>query len=263
MIRTLENLAKNFYDGICYYAANLLAIPLRPIFTYERNDNPTIKRGDLSTTYRSLSASISERLPPKVFTVSDSVDAVVILADLMLVQGFREVNRMYNLTQEGTYFILEIGGAHIPGVALELVKGSIDVYFFIPRQLHPRFKDAIKYWQDLYQREKCTARRTIGYATAIDLHRENLFKFLYRDEIVTTDSFPSVERLRELGIKRIVYLFESGEALGPIPVQNLGRYSMPKIKPHIKKLLSDYAKHFPLTMFNIDPRYQVHQQLNS
>jgi hypothetical protein len=227
---------------------------LTPLFPLTEED-PLVEEGDTSVIYGSKTESLPQLLTPSVFTVERYTNARIVNDDLDLIHGLdvvlgtgpgfapkmsdKEIEKLkrlrekfkdvdlpeYELTPnlgnnvpndfKNTYFVVNIGHAHLLGVAYKLMQKGIDCSFVLQEGTSARFKEAAKYWARRYKDQKENLDEIIGYATLIDCHRND--PVMVGGEItnpkeergLSRDLFPTVDKLRELGIEKIMYLKES------------------------------------------------------
>lgn len=134
------------------------------------------------------------------------------------------------------YFIVDVGHAHLPGIAKNFLDKNIDCYFVIPERINNRFHETIKYWAKGYETAKSKIISPKSYATFIDCHRQNKF---------STIDFPTSKRLEELGIKRVIY-FNEAKVGSSLRIETQGE---------MKPILKEYQnKGFDVGIYGIDPR---------
>ena len=168
---------------------------------------------------------IPEMLPEEAFGVSVDIPAQILWDDAQLIEGFRKLGggdsvlhyefypnrtspRKRKMKFDGTYFVVNIGHAHLPGIAVELARNGIESYFSIAGPIHPRFKEAIKYWAGEYHKINSTRGRFTGLATLTDHHRNCIGTPDEEWYDLPRGAFPSEEQLRHLGIERVIFLDE-------------------------------------------------------
>ena len=158
--------------------------------------------GDLRNIYRSKTSTIPEVTPENIFSVSDSTEAMILDDDRRLIDGAQMHLEWLEKRGEieNSYFIIDIGAAHLPGVALLLSTYGVDCSFVIPEERHSRMKETLKYWGADYEAVKSSINNPKSFATLIDCHR---------DYKLDTKDFPSTEKLKGLGIKRVFLLKEA------------------------------------------------------
>lgn len=158
---------------------------------------------DLKEIYGSKGAHLPELLDR--FGTGISVDTMIEQDDNQLINGFREVARRFDIQYEGTYFIVDIGAAHLPGVALDLLRKGIDCSFYLPHNAINRLDETSRYFAKEYERAKASMERPKGYASMIDIHRNDS----NRSGELPESAFPTAEKLQRLGINNVVYLCEA------------------------------------------------------
>ncbi|MBT5022455.1 hypothetical protein HOK51_04835 [Candidatus Woesearchaeota archaeon] len=214
---------------------------LNPAYPLQ-NNSPHINFGDLRPIYASRTRAIPEKLDEEIFLVDDETPARIMEDDLEFFEGMsrifgtepgfyfksdeypaRSVGQdklrglnflkqwscgIYNSptpkTFENTYLIVDVGHAHLAGLAYVLRKNGVDCSFFISEKPHDRMREALKYWAGKMDIE--SDRSVYGYATMIDIHRGS---GLDKKGLLPKDAFPIPEKLKELGIERVIYLSES------------------------------------------------------
>jgi hypothetical protein len=168
---------------------------------------------DLSQVYRSRTQRLPEDLNRNVFNVEDSVDAQLEeWLDNGVINNLASVIEEAGIPFDGTYFIVDVGGPHLPGIGKHFLENGIDPYFLILIDDIPRMQETLKFWQDEYADAKARLDNPRGYATLIPGHRrssmdEPPYSFL-------PSSFPTAEQLVDLGIERVVYMNEGTK--GPL-----------------------------------------------
>lgn len=161
---------------------------------------------DYTEIYRSKTGRLEEALTPESF-ITDAKPQIY-PDDLLFIRGLDNVTFRENIPFKDTYFVIDIGHTHLPGIGVSLMNQGIDVSYFLPKQSHPRIQKTISFYADKQKIAKDNLREILGYATLIDCHRASILKeypFYFLDDKV----LPNPDKLRELGIKRVVYLDES------------------------------------------------------
>ncbi len=111
-----------------------------------------------------------------------------------------------------TYFIVDVGHAHLPGVAVALQQRGVDCSFVIQDSINPRFQQALKYWAATYNNGRSIPLQPRRMATFLDCHRadgsdDNLTYDVHDNWI--HNYLPSVDQLRSSGINRVCVLLEA------------------------------------------------------
>lgn len=164
---------------------------------------------NLSTVYRSKTRFLSEVLNADVFEIEDSVEGRCNEDDLGLITKFEEIVREQIIPYAGTYFIINIGHAHLVGIGEHLLRQGVEPYFMIPGKAHARMQQTLKYWRKNYESAKQKLETLVGFATLIDCHRDE-----YDERYSLTElAFPSPQKLKKAGIKRVVYMNEGSGIL--------------------------------------------------
>lgn len=251
-------------------------------------DSPLVVAGDLRDVYASQVGRVPEILDEESFRVGEDTEARIGWDDLDFLQGlhnmvgdgdfilgseieFRLAHKKggYGIIEisckgspevkdefQDTYFIVDVGHAHLVGVAYELLKKGVDPSFVLHEKVNPRFGEALKYWARRYQKARNPERDIRGYATMVDCHR---------DTEVPEEVFPTADRLRELGVKRVVLLKESAafrNACNPIdnfpwnhPDALKPRLGVEDSAPDIEPSLESYVEAgIPVSVMGIDNR---------
>lgn len=187
---------------------------------------------DISNTYKSRTRAIPEELSRDVFDIDASLEGKLIEKyDL----GFR--NRLNNVMQdgqipfEGTYFIVDIGHAHLVGVGEELTRQGIESYFMIPGKANARMQETLKYWKQDYEVAKDNLENPKGYATLIDCHRDGNPIKPDGGYSLLPSAFPTAEKLKELEVKRVVFMNEGRSKLE----KPYGAYASRELRQVIEK----------------------------
>ncbi len=199
--------------------------------------------GDLSKVYESKFHLLPEVLDPFSFQVTSTQPALVVKDDFQLIEGYWSFLK-YKMRND--YLIVDIGHAHLPGVAYNLLSSNIiDCYFAIPQPINKRFHETIKYWALEYDVKKRQCETPEGLATLIDIHRNDSTENQRHKYQLNSSHFPSAKRLKELGIERIVYLSES-------PV---GFVEQPIFPEDLAPILKTYqTEGLPIVEYGIDAR---------
>ena len=189
---------------------------------------------NLARTYRSKTHALPEALNEKTFNVSNSVEGALIEAyDLGFISRLHDVMKKKKIPYEGTYLIIDIGHAHLVGIADYLLRHEVEPYFMIPGKANDRIKEALKYWKNSYEDAKRCSSTPKGFATLFDCHRDTGLGLNGEYNLLST-AFPTPEKLMELGISRVFYANEGdGELEKPY-----GAYATEDVKNVIK----DYEK---------------------
>ncbi len=109
----------------------------KELYTFT-SSNPLIDEGDLRDVYASKTKKLPEVLNEEAFTVNSNQKAQALRDDMELRGGTNIVlSRIEDLSD--IYFIIDIGHAHLPGVAEMLVEYGIDCSFVIPGNINERF----------------------------------------------------------------------------------------------------------------------------
>lgn len=156
-------------------------------------------------SYKSKFSLFPEALCDKMF-INDSTENILTDDEYYYLSSYDAISGE-EIPIDETYFIVDIGHAHLPAVAYQFIKLRINVYFFIPYQTHPRMCETIAFFSELYTEKKTNFSKPRGYATLIDTHRHDSKDYGKTYDLLK-NSFPSVDVLRSLGIKRVVYLNE-------------------------------------------------------
>lgn len=176
-------------------------------------NNPLIEYGNFSNLYRSKTQTLPEILDNASFHVNKNVIAQTTVDDARFgIEASKFISPLEDLSQ--TYIFVDIGHAHLPPVAIALVSHGIDAHFMIPGHIHDRFKESLKYWADEFKAAQEKMASPVAYATLADCHRDGI-EPTYE---LTTDQLPSANKLKELGIKKIICLTEAqaGEFYTPV-----------------------------------------------
>ena len=174
---------------------------------------PLVEEGDLRDVYRSKTQTLPEILNSTSFYVNKEVIAQTSNVDVEF--GKEAINVISALDDlPGTYIFVDIGHAHLPSVAAALASYGVDTHFVIPGKIHNRFKETLKYWAREFKTTQDKIESPVTYATLVDGHRSGI-EPTYE---LTESQLPSVERLRELGITKVICLTErkAGDVYKPI-----------------------------------------------
>lgn len=210
-------------------------------------NNPLIEEGDFSSIYRSKTQTLPEILDNASFHVNKEVIAQTTVDDARFgIEASKFISSLENLSQ--TYIFVDIGHAHLPPVAIALVSHAIDTHFMIPGHIHDRFKESLKYWADEFRAAQEKMVSPVAYATLADCHRDGI-EPTYK---LTTNQLPSANKLKELGIKKIICLTEA----------KTGEFYTPKFYPEEvpiwEILMMDYENQgLQLQFRGIDPRDRI------
>lgn len=154
--------------------------------------------------YRSKFSEIPEALYEEIFINEEKGN--IYEDDRLFCNAITEIIRVKNINIKDTYFIVEIGHAHLPGIAVEFLKLNFDVYFFIPSYAHPRMKETIAYFSGNHIQNKVLLRKPInGYVTLLDCHRHDYSNKEYN---LNQSSLPTAKFLKKKGITKIILLNE-------------------------------------------------------
>jgi hypothetical protein len=195
---------------------------------------PLIEEGDLRNVYSSKTRRLPEILDEKAFTVRSNQKAQILEDDMELRDGVRDILLEID-DLPGSYLIVDIGHAHLPGVAEMLEDFGIECYFVIPGKISDRFQETSKYWAKDFKAKKDRLNPQ-GYATLVDIHREYSLKKEY---------FPTPEKLKQLRIKEIIYLTEA-------PV---GKFPDAPIVKDLENIFQSYqTAGFKIKAYGIDKR---------
>ncbi len=193
--------------------------------------SPLVDDGDLSFVYGSKTKAIPEVLDKGAFAVTSGQPAELMDDDLQLVDGVTEMLHGFGDIKD-TYFIVDVGHAHLPGIATLLAENDIECSFVIPGKINPRFQNTLKYWAKAFSEKKARLDKPVGYASMIDAHRDETFCEDHSSYELLPRDFPSAEKLKELGIKKVVYMNEGG----------VGKYSKVPDIHELSKLMKNYKK---------------------
>jgi len=83
----------------------------------------------------------------------------------------------------------------------------------IPGKANQRMQETLKYWAVKYQEAKNSLDSPKGFATLVDCHRDGTWIEHDNEYSLTKSAFPSADKLRELGIKRVFYMNEGRKKL--------------------------------------------------
>lgn len=160
-----------------------------------------------TTAYKSKSGELEEALSKDIF-ISDAEPSIR-EDDTLMIEGMKEVMQRDDIPVEGTYFIVDVGHAHLPGLGLELRRLGVDTTYFLPLCGTMRMRNTVAYFAQAQQIAKDNLDTVLGYATLIDCHRDDAFPADLPRYSLTGIALPSADKLRELGITRIVYFSEA------------------------------------------------------
>ncbi len=162
---------------------------------------------DYRDIYRSKTGILPERLAEEVF-VNDAKPQVI-EDDRLFCEGLHEVLTRDQIPFDSTYFIVDIGHAHLIGVGVELLKKGVDVSYFIPSKANCRMPQAVAYHADENLEARASMSNPIGFATLLDFHRNDYIDTSMRYQLPES-ALPTADKLAQLGIKRVVHLSERG-----------------------------------------------------
>ncbi len=160
---------------------------------------------DYREIYRSKTGTLPERLAEEVFV--NNANPQVIKEDRLFSEGLHEVLTRDQIPLDSTYFVVDIGHAHLVGIGVELLKKGVDVAYFIPSKANGRLPQAVAYHADENLEAKTSIGVPIGFATLLDLHR-NDYNDMSMRYTLPENVLPTATELRKLGIKRVVHLSE-------------------------------------------------------
>jgi len=169
---------------------------------------------DLSDSYRSKTHTLPEELNTHVFNIDSSIEGKLIEKyDVGFRTRLNDVMQEEGIPFDGTYFIIDIGHAHLVGVGENLMRQGIDSYFIIPGKANDRMKETLKYWESNYEEAKNGLENPRGFATLIDCHRDGNTIEPDGGYSLLPSAFPTAEKLKELEVKRVVYMNEGRSKL--------------------------------------------------
>ncbi len=228
--------------------------PIRPghksEFQIFRNSEPVVNEGNIASVYEQPQKILPQRLEPTAFQVEAGIASQALNDDMDLRGGMsiffsREKGKSPNTAQSRTYYVVDAGLAHLPGLYEMMLGYNIDPAMVITETpKHTRFQETLKYWSTSVarSRSKMEDDKVDGFATLVDCHRE---KPVDRELIPTADS------LRSLGVTRVVYLSES-------PV---GEYSANVYPKDIEKPMTEFKEAgFAVESFGIDRKQGFRKQ---
>jgi hypothetical protein len=160
-----------------------------------------------TSIYESKTGELEEALATDIF-INDANPSIE-EDDTLFLEGLNEVIQRDKISFQGTYFVVDVGHAHLPGLGVELLKNKVDVSYFLPCDTVKRIRETIAYFATDHEGAKKKLEDVVGYATLIDCHRVDEFidKKLPRYSL-SPSVLLSPEKLRKLGLSRIVYLSE-------------------------------------------------------
>lgn len=205
-------------------------------------------------TYRSKNRILPEALNPDVFTIDDSVASRISECDNNFVKELEERISKEGIPYEGTYFIINIGHAHLVGVAEYLMRQGVEPYFMIPGLAQPRIKEALRFWEKAYCHAKENLGKPRGLATLIDCHRDTAEGSNFDIEPncqgyrLLPAALPSASELRNLSIKKVIYLGETTITKIDKPY---GVFHTEDLKQRIENYEAEGIK---IEQYGIDPR---------
>lgn len=168
---------------------------------------------DTSVVYRSKTSSLPEALNKEVFQLEDSVEGKIIQKyDLGFRTRLDDVVKGLRVPYEGTYFLIEVGHAHLVGIAEFLIRQGVEPYFMIPGDANSRMQETLRYWLKEYESAKSRLNLPKGFATLVDCHRETIVE-PEGEYYLTHLAFPSAKKLKSLGINRVFYMNEGRNKL--------------------------------------------------
>ena len=93
---------------------------------------------DLSTIYQSKTQKLPEVLNNGLFDVDDSIEAKIEgRLDNGIIDNLSSAISHNGIPIEGTYFIINVGGPHLPGIGKFLIEQGVDPHFFVPSPFFP------------------------------------------------------------------------------------------------------------------------------
>ena len=197
-----------------------------------------IEEGDLRETYRSKFGFLPEALDHASFRVNYGCPAKIMEADLKIREGLLEAFCEFGVDPK-PYFIVNLGHAHLLGIADFLVEILVDCNFVLPDLTCDRFHETAKYWAGKFKDKKEKMVEPKGFASLVDAHRKKR---------IDRSLFPEKKDLERLGVERVIYLMEG--RVGPHP-----NYLSPAgASPLSDVPLSEYSKDFPIEVWGIDLR---------
>ena len=154
------------------------------------------EEGDLVDIYSSKNSLIPQIMPNEALRISRETQARIYEDDLL----FFDSLRYRDFLGPNTYYIVDIGHAHLPGLLYFLADAKIDCSFMIPGSINPRFSETAKYWAGRVKEAQEKIGAPLSYATLIDSHRTYSLGIKH---------FPSAELLLQLGIYEVLYFIEN------------------------------------------------------
>jgi len=194
---------------------------------------------DYRPFYKSKTGALPESLNPDIFVNSACRKATIEDEDYRDAIG--RIIKTQNIQLDGTYFIVDIGHAHLPAVAHRLQYFNVDISFMIPGYANPRMSETIAFYSrgNLIQIPGLFNIKTPNaYATLIDCHRNDQNGNNYE---LDASSLPPMDILKRLGITNIVYLNE-----GDFEVK------IDKFPKDLEKSIEDYRKELKISGFGIN-----------
>jgi hypothetical protein len=178
--------------------------------TPPHSKEPLFAEGNLATVYSSKSGLFQEVLSPAVFNVSEADPSTIDRGDLRFVDGVEKYFESHQPNLPETFFIVNVGHAHLPGVATTLLGRQIEPYFYLP-DAHPRIKETLKYWSTDFQvlKEK-QQTPPLSHAMMLDIHRQESIGISSQPYDVIRSNFPDIQYLKSNKIKNIVVFGEFG-----------------------------------------------------
>jgi len=198
---------------------------------------PLLEEGDLSPAFVTTSNLLSENLPRQVVVVNKETPAEISGTDLEFYKNAAEVARI--LGGRSTYFIVDVGHKHLPGIATAFEEHGIRTAFYLTKDCHPWFKMAAKYWAGRLTMAKAGGK--LGAATLVDAHRK---------EDLPDAAFPDPKALKKSGIKKVIILTEA-RSWDEIPLN----FFSPESSKETFRLIAGYRDAgFEVKGLGIDPR---------
>ena len=185
-------------------------------------DSARLPHGDLRHIYSPKTGRIPFELNEAAFNVLPNTKAEIIEEDTKYKQCAQHIAEHFS--DKKTYYIVDVGLAHLVGIADALMKSGIDCSFVIRGEVNARFKNALRYWAESFDEAKRQLTEPVGYATLIDAHRSCT--------IDPNFHLPSLQKLKELDIERVIKLDEG----------NFGhwrKFSLPKDAEGYRKVLEE------------------------
>lgn len=105
---------------------------------------------DLKETYESKFKILPERLSEYNFLVNDSIRSEFNERDQSFINSLNRIASNIKDFFNNSYFIVDVGSGHLPGVAYHLLLNSIDCYFMIKGESSSRLSSNLVHFKELY-----------------------------------------------------------------------------------------------------------------